>query len=133
MLASEPGFNVSSDEEPVLTSAWVALLLAIVGNSLGNLFLKIFSQKTDDASLSYLLSPWFIAGNIFFFFNLIFYGKALRGLAQHIAYPVMVGATVLFVMVASVLWFSERLSGKSAVGALLIVSGIALLTKGNGG
>ncbi len=112
-----------------MSNSWLFLIIAIVGNSLGNLFLKIFSQKTDDASLLSFLSPWFIAGNIFFFFNLVFYGKALHGLAQHIAYPVMVGATVLFVMAASALWFSERLSATSVVGALLVVAGIALLAK----
>lgn len=114
-----------------MTNAWLFLFVAIVGNSLGNLFLKIFSVKDDDASLASLLSPWFIAGNIFFFFNLVFYGKALHGLAQHIAYPVMVGATVLFVMAASALWFSERLSVTSVIGAFFVVTGIALLAKGS--
>jgi len=114
-----------------LTNAWLFLFVAIVGNSLGNLFLKIFSLKDDDTSLAALLSPWFIAGNIFFFFNLVFYSKALHGLAQHIAYPVMVGATVLFVMVVSTLWFSERVSATSIIGAFFVVTGIALLVKGS--
>jgi multidrug transporter EmrE-like cation transporter len=55
----------------------------------------------------------------------------LHGLAQHIAYPVMVGATVLFVMAASALWFSERLSVTSVIGAFFVVTGIALLAKGS--
>jgi multidrug transporter EmrE-like cation transporter len=113
-----------------MASAWMYLLLAIAGNAIGNLLLKLFSQKTVDASIITYLSPWFIAGNIFFFFNLIFYGKALRGLAQNVAYPVMVGATVLIVMSASVLWFSERLPVASIAGAALIVAGIALLAQG---
>jgi multidrug transporter EmrE-like cation transporter len=120
-----------TEQEGFLTSAWLSLLMAIVGNSIGNLLLKVFSQKTDGDSIASFFSPWFIAGNLFFFVNLIFYGKALRGLAQHVAYPVMVGATVLFVMAASVLWFSERLSITSVIGAALIVSGIALLAHGS--
>ena len=113
-----------------MASAWLSLLLAIAGNSIGNLLLKVFSQKAMDASIASYLSPWFVAGNVFFFINLVFYGQALRGLAQNVAYPVMVGATVLIVMSASVLWFSERLSVASITGAALIVGGIAILAQG---
>ncbi len=109
---------------------WLTLIIAIAANALGNLMLKVFSQKTEDGSLAAYLSPWFVAGNIFFFVNLILYGKALRGLAQNIAYPVMVSGTVLIVMVASVLWFSERLSLTALTGAALIIAGIVLITQG---
>ena len=112
-----------------MAHCWLTLLLAIVANALGNLMLKVFSQRTVDASLAIYLSPWFILGNIFFFVNLILYGKALRGIPQNIAYPVMVSGTVLIVMTASVLWFSERLSGSAIAGAALIIAGIALLTQ----
>jgi len=105
------------------------LTLAIAANALGNLMLKVFSQRADDDSLLAYLSPWLVAGNIFFFVNLILYGRALRGLAQNIAYPVMVSGTVLIVMAASVLWFSERLPLTTIAGAALILAGIALLTQ----
>ena len=108
---------------------WLMLTLAIAANALGNLMLKVFSQRTDDDSLLTYISPWFVAGNIFFFVNLILYGKALRGLAQNIAYPVMVSGTVLIVMAASVLLFSERLPLTAIAGAALILAGIALMTQ----
>jgi len=76
------------------------------------------------------LSPWFIASIVFFLINLIFYAKALRGLALNIAYPIMVSGTVLIVMTASVVWFSERLSLTVVAGAALIAVGIVLLTQG---
>ena len=104
------------------------LTLVIAANALGNLMLKVFSQRADDDSLLAYLSPWLVAGNIFFV-NLILYGRALRGLAQNIAYPVMVSGTVLIVMAASVLWFSERLPLTTIAGAALILAGIALLTQ----
>ena len=109
---------------------WFTLILAIAANALGNMMLKIFSQRTEDGSISAYLSPWFIAGNIFFLINLIFYAKTLRGLALNIAYPVMVSGTVLIVMTASVVLFSERLSLTAVAGATLIVAGIVLLTQG---
>ena len=108
---------------------WLLLTLAIVANALGNLMLKVFSQQPENDSLLAYLSPWFVAGNLFFFVNLILYAKALRGLPQNIAYPVMVSGTVLIVMTASVVWFSERLSLTALAGAALILAGIALLTQ----
>jgi len=113
-----------------LAQNWLFLVLAIGANALGNIMLKVFSLKTADGALAAYLSPWFVAGNIFFFVNLIFYGKALRGLPQNIVYPVMVSGTILIVMAASALWFSERLSGAAILGAAYIVVGIALLAQG---
>lgn len=112
-----------------MSDAWFALFAAIVTNSIGNLLIKVFSQKTSDASLVAHLSPWFVAGTAFFGLNLIFYGKALRGLAQNVAYPVLVGSSVLIVMAASVLLFSERISFTAIAGAALVVAGIALLAQ----
>ncbi len=91
--------------------------------------MKVFALKSEDDSLLSHLSPWFVAGNLFFFVNLMLYAKALRGLAQNVAYPVMVSGTVLIVMTASVLWFSERLPLTAVAGAALILAGIALLTQ----
>ncbi len=109
---------------------WTLLTFAIAANALGNLMLKVFSQRTEDGSFLAYLSPWFIAGTLFFFVNLILYGKALRGLAQNIAYPVMVSGTVLIVMIVSVLWFSESVSPTTLTGAALIIAEIVLLTCG---
>lgn len=109
---------------------WLFLVLAIAANALGNIMLKVFSQQTADGSVAAYLSPWFVVGNLFFFVNLILYGKALRGLPQNVVYPVMVSGTILIVMAASALWFSERLSGAAIAGAAFIIVGIALLTEG---
>jgi multidrug transporter EmrE-like cation transporter len=120
---------VGREREERLPHHWLLLTLAIVANALGNLMLKVFSQRTEDNSFLVYLSPWFVAGILFFLVNLMLYAKALRGLPQNIAYPVMVSGTVLIVMTASVIWFSERLQLTAIAGAVLIIAGIALLTQ----
>jgi multidrug transporter EmrE-like cation transporter len=50
-----------------LAQHWLLLTLAIVANALGNLMLKVFSQRTEEGSFLAYLSPWFVAGNLFFF------------------------------------------------------------------
>jgi nucleoside-diphosphate-sugar epimerase/multidrug transporter EmrE-like cation transporter len=112
-----------------VSGAWFAFFGAIAANSVGNLLIKVFSDKTPDASLAAYLSPWFVAGAAFFGLYLVFYSKALRGFEQNVAYPILVGATILIVMTISALFFSERLSVTAIAGAALIVAGIALLAQ----
>lgn len=112
-----------------MSETWLIFFAAVAANSAGNLFAKIFSQKMEGGSLGVYLSPWFLAGASLFGLGFALYCKALTGLALNVAYPMLVGTSVLIVMVASAGLFSERMSITAAVGAVLVVTGVTLLVR----
>jgi hypothetical protein len=82
-----------------LSSTWLAFLEAVPANSVGNLLIKAFAQKTTDGSIADL-SPRFILGAAFFGFNLIIYGKALRGLVLNVACPIVYSVIAISIQAA---------------------------------
>lgn len=112
-----------------MSGTWTIFFAAIAANSAGNLFAKMFARKIEGASAVAYLSPWFLVGASLFGLGFVLYCKALTGLALHVAYPMLVGTSIVIVMAASVALFSERISVSAAAGAVLIVAGVTLLSR----
>lgn len=58
----------------------------------------------------------------------MFFTKALKDIKLSIAYPVVSGACILFLVILSNIIFGEKISVVNIVGAVVIVVGIALMS-----
>jgi len=106
---------------------YLYLMLAIVFNTSANLVVKGFATKQSE-TISDLLTnvPLFIAVALFGI-NFIFYTKALYYLNISIAYPIVVGFSIILILSLSMLLFNERLSLVQSGGIGLIIIGIVMV------
>ncbi|MFO1129674.1 MAG: SMR family transporter [Rhodospirillales bacterium] len=62
--------------------------------------------------------------------GLLFFSVALTGIPLSIAYPVLIGGSMMFVTVLAAVWFKERLTVRHLAGMVLILAGMVLLKGG---
>jgi multidrug transporter EmrE-like cation transporter len=109
-------------------TGWLMLACSIALNVAGNLFVKQFSATTEIRSLwNYATAP-FVLGISAFGLGVIFYGRALKDIPIVLAYPIQVGACILVIALFAVAMFGERIGLRDALGIMLVVAGIALLS-----
>jgi multidrug transporter EmrE-like cation transporter len=102
-------------------------MLAIVFNTSANLVIKGFAAKQSETLLDLMTNiPLFIAAALFGI-NFIFYTKALSVINISIAYPIVVGFSIVLIIASSMLLFNERLSMVQSSGIGLIIVGIILI------
>lgn len=102
---------------------------SILFNVAGNLLVKQFSATAEIRGPSDYVSIPFVLGIAAFGVGVILYGRALQDLPIVMAYPIQVGACILIIALFAVVVFGERLGGSDLVGIMLIVAGIALLSR----
>ncbi|HVB15800.1 MAG TPA: SMR family transporter [Stellaceae bacterium] len=110
-------------------TGWVMLAVSIVFNVAGNLFVKQFSATTEIRNVWDYVSVPFVLGIAAFGIGVIFYGRALKDIPIVLAYPIQVGACIVVIALFAVAVFGERIGLRDALGFLLIVGGIALLSR----
>jgi multidrug transporter EmrE-like cation transporter len=62
--------------------------------------------------------------------GLLFFSVALTGIPLSIAYPVLIGGSMVFVTLLAAVWFKERLTMRHLLGMALILVGMILLKGG---
>ncbi len=62
--------------------------------------------------------------------GLLFFSVALTGIPLSIAYPVLIGGSMVFVTLLAAIWFKERLTMRHLAGMALILIGMILLKGG---
>jgi len=110
-------------------TGWLMLVVSIVLNVAGNLFVKQFSATTEIRGPADYISLPFALGIAAFGLGVIFYGRALRNIPIVLAYPIQVGACIVVIALFAVAMFGERIGLRDALGILLIAGGIALLSR----
>ncbi len=110
--------------------SWVTLAAAILCNILGNYFIKRFSINAEVNSVLDYFRSSFIAGTLFFGLGLLLYTRALKELPITLAYPLMIGITMMALSVLAVLSLGERIGFRDAIGAVFVVAGVVLLSRG---
>ncbi len=108
---------------------WIFLIGAILLNSAGNVLLKQFAIRHPGASLAEYADPYFVGGLVCFALNVLLYARALSDLPIEIAYPILVGLSVLLVSIAAVVLFKAEIGAVHVVGMALILAGVALLAR----
>jgi drug/metabolite transporter (DMT)-like permease len=114
---------------------FVLLLISIVLGGGGQLMFKAAARELpafSDLGLPRLIvtmftTPLILAGFVSFFISAVLWIVALRSVALSIAYP-LVALSYIIIFLGSYFLFQEPLSWRHWVGALLIVSGIVLIT-----
>jgi multidrug transporter EmrE-like cation transporter len=110
------------------SNAWVATLL------LSNLLFNVVSNGSFKASAQsdnlrgFLF--WQVIGNLAGFITVITLTGLLRFIPLHIAFPVTTGLAVIGVqLIAGKFFFGETISIERWLGTILVVLGIALISK----
>lgn len=110
-------------------TAWLALVGAILFNTLGNLFIKSFSIATEVRSPLDYLTPAFILGMAFFGSNVVLYSFALKSIPIVVAYPILVGMSLAAVSLVAVFWFKESFGLSHLLGVVFVTIGIICLAR----
>jgi undecaprenyl phosphate-alpha-L-ara4N flippase subunit ArnE len=106
------------------------LVIAIICNSAANILMKRAAAQNAESFIGLYLNPYFIFGAIFFGINMIFYAKALQKIPLNLAYPVLVGLSLLSIVLFSIIFQGERVLLQQAMGMLLVVVGIYFILSG---
>lgn len=108
---------------------FLMLILAIILNALANILIKASALYSKDESLAGLIfNPWLISGLGSFGLAFIFYRYVLsKGLPLSIAYPIMTTSGFAIVIIASRIFFQEKLVMIQWLGILFLVIGIWLI------
>ena len=106
--------------------AWIFLLIAVVFNSLANIFIKLASYKA--LAIAIYTNAYFMLGLGLFTLSLIFYTLALRGLNVAVAYPVLIGLSLLVITSIAFFFLGEGIKIEQVTGMLLITLGVMLIT-----
>ena len=103
--------------------ATFCLLLAIFSNAFANLLLKKASANVYVSNYDMYLSSTFIAGMAFFGLNMIAYSRALKNYPLGIAYPLLVGGSLIMVVLMANFFLGESIPLKNIIGIALILIG----------
>jgi len=112
------------------TTAWIFLLVAIIFNTLGNLFLKYAGTQQLENRLEVFFTLPFLLGGFFFGVNLLAYTQAQVGLPISVSYPVLVGLSIIGVSLGAVFYFDEIISIRQLIGMGVIFLGVLLVSNG---
>jgi drug/metabolite transporter (DMT)-like permease len=63
----------------------------------------------------------------------LFFSVALTGIPLSIAYPLLIGGSMMFVTLLAAIWFKEHLTRQHFAGIALIIIGMLLLKSGETG
>lgn len=108
--------------------AWILLAIAITFLNAGNLILEtVYSGR--HLSLQMFLEPGLFAALLFLGVSFGFYSRALAVLPLAVAYPVMVGTTLLVIGVTGLLWFDVKLEAVQVVGMAVVFVGVTLISR----
>jgi multidrug transporter EmrE-like cation transporter len=106
--------------------AWVSLIGAFFCSGFGNALSKRASHLRGRPRIWGLLAAIGCFG-----FGLILYALALTGIPLGIAYPILIGGSVVLVTMLAITWLRERVSMRQGIGIVLILVGLVLLNGGH--
>ena len=104
---------------------YVYLCLAVAFNVGAYAVFKAISSKEHDLLWASLFGSGLALGAV----NVFFFTLALRQTRLAVAYPIFAGASITFIVLLSAFLYGERVSITNLGGAVLVIAGIALLTR----
>jgi len=111
---------------------YLLLTVALTFNAIANILLKIGAERLgamDEAGFvgRLLVNYQLLAGLALFALNVLFYAAALTRLDLSVAYPVMMGGSLLIVVSVSALLLQEQVTATQVIGLALLVLGMTLV------
>lgn len=111
------------------STAYLAMVVVVIGNIAGNVFLKLSTQISEGRTLIFGQFNWLsLVGAGCFAFALIWYSVALKALPLHLAQAIAILQIVGTVVAASIL-FGEPITILKWIGFLMICIGIVLVMR----
>lgn len=110
-----------------VSASWVNLVVAIVLLNGGNLLLDDVAKDTGIA-LDLFFSPLFLLAIACLGSAFLFYVRSLARLPLAVAYPVMVGVSLIVVAVANCYWLGTELAPTQLLGILVLFLGVVLIS-----
>lgn len=112
---------------------WLILIIGVICNALASAFIKVAVSSPlirgfSDAPFILLKSYLFWLGVLFYGIALISYSLALMKIPLSIVHPVLTSGSMAIIILLSFFLFEEQITSLKAVGLLLIVVGIIILT-----
>ncbi len=107
---------------------WVFLAIAIVLLNVGNLILDV-TFKQQAVSFEMFFAPGLIVAIPCLGASFFSYVKALASLPLAVAYPVMVGVSLLIVAVVGWLWLGIDLEARHVIGIVSVFAGVTLISR----
>jgi multidrug transporter EmrE-like cation transporter len=104
---------------------YALLALAVAFNVGSYVLFKYISAKPHGLAWAGLFACGLALGAI----NVFLFATALRELKLAIAYPVFAGASITVIILLSAWFFDENVSSTNFAGAVLVVLGIAFLSR----
>lgn len=104
---------------------YVYLFLSIAFNVCSYILYKSIAHKEVNILWLVIFALGLILGGI----NILFFTKALKNINLSIAYPVFSGTSIFFMVTLSHCIFRESISTVNMLGAVVIIAGIALISK----
>ena len=101
------------------------LALAVVFNVAAYAVFKAIAAREH----TFAWTALFLAGLVLGAINVFCFTAALRLINLAVAYPIFAGASITIIVFMSVVGFGEKVQAVNLVGAGLVMSGIALLTR----
>jgi multidrug transporter EmrE-like cation transporter len=108
-------------------AAWVNLIVAITLVNGGNLLLDHVA-KNSGMAVHLFFSPSFFLAIAFLGSAFLFYVRSLARLPLAVAYPVMVGVSLIVVAVANCYWLGTDLAPTQLLGILVLFLGVVLIS-----
>jgi len=112
---------------------WLILLVGIAANASASILIKLATMPPR--RLPSLSAPTSIFDNWPFLLGLVLYGAAfflyaaaLTRLPLNVAHPILTSGAIATVAVFSVLFFRDPLYWTTAVGIVLVIAGVMLIT-----
>jgi multidrug transporter EmrE-like cation transporter len=121
--------STTSDIEAPVPSpgAWFNLVVAVSLLNAGNLLLDNVAKKSGMAFHLFLSPAFFLAlaclGSAF-----LFYVRSLARLPLAVAYPVMVGVSLIVIALANYYWLGTTLERTQVLGILVLFLGVVLVS-----
>lgn len=109
--------------------AIVLIVIAALFGSIGQIFYKLAANNLHDVA-SFILNPYVYIGGLTYGVGLLFMLKALKHGELNVLYPMM-ATSFIWVSILSPIFFStDIMSIRKWAGIVVILLGVALITKG---
>lgn len=108
-----------------MPTSWLALIATVLCSGGGNAIANWSHRFAGIRHLYVLAIACGVQG-----VGLVFYTVAITSIPLSIAYPVLVGSTMVLVTLFAAVWFKEKLTPRHLFGLVLIIIGIVLINSG---
>lgn len=112
---------------PPTFAAWCNLMFAIILMNSGNLLLDRVS-KDAGMSIALFFSPLFVVAIGCLGSAFLFYVRSLAQLPLAVAYPVLVGISMIVVAIANYGWIGTPLGPVQLLGVLVLFLGVVVIS-----